>query len=56
MVPWEILGAAIYGGSPRDPGVPISKEMITEGWIPETNGGWLPPAVQLFPKILSEDG
>jgi hypothetical protein len=49
-------GAAIYGGSPGDPGVPISKEMITEGWIPDTNGGWLPPAVQLFPKNLSEDG
>lgn len=36
-------GAAIFGGSPSDPGRPITHEMITEGRIPTPDGSTLPP-------------
>lgn len=37
-------GAAVYGGSPSDPGVPITHSMITNGQIPTPSGGYLAPA------------
>ncbi|WP_273924169.1 RHS repeat-associated core domain-containing protein [Pseudomonas idahonensis] len=40
-------GAAIYGGTPSDPGIPITSEMITSGNIPKPNGGFLPPATKI---------
>ncbi|MFF3749817.1 polymorphic toxin-type HINT domain-containing protein [Streptomyces sp. NPDC002018] len=36
-------GAKIFGGSPDDPGMPITPEMIEEGRIPNTTGGFNPP-------------
>ncbi|MEU2428189.1 putative T7SS-secreted protein [Streptomyces sp. NPDC007861] len=40
-------GAAAWGGSPEDPGPPVTREQIVEGRIPNTKGGYLPPAEQL---------
>ncbi|PNG29433.1 MULTISPECIES: RHS repeat-associated core domain-containing protein [Pseudomonas] len=40
-------GAAIYGGAPSDPGIPITSEMIASGSIPKPNGGFLPPATKI---------
>lgn len=40
-------GAAIYGGSASDPGMPITRDMILKGEIPRPNGGFLPPASEI---------
>ena len=40
-------GAAIYGGKPSDPGLPITPDMISNGSIPRPNGGFIPPATRL---------
>ena len=40
-------GAEIYGGTPEDPGKPITPEMIAEGKIPIPKGGFLAPGVEL---------
>jgi RHS repeat-associated protein len=40
-------GAAIFGGSPADPGLPINPADIEAGNIPRPDGGTLPPAVPL---------
>lgn len=40
-------GASIFGGSPKDPGLPITPEMILEGKIPKLDGGFLPPATEV---------
>ncbi|WP_275371374.1 hypothetical protein [Xenorhabdus bovienii] len=37
-------GAAIHGGSPNDPGLPITNDMIVNGKIPKPDGGFLPAA------------
>ncbi len=41
-------GANALGGLPSDPGMAVSKEMITNGLIP-SKIGFFEPAVQLFP-------
>ncbi|WP_406862841.1 hypothetical protein ABZO31_21405 [Streptomyces sp. HUAS MG47] len=46
-------GAAIYGGSPTEPGMPVTKEMIERGKIPNPKGGTLPPGVEI--KMKDED-
>ena len=38
-------GAAVHGGSPNDPGLPVTDAMITSGNIPRPDGGTEPPAV-----------
>jgi len=45
-------GAAIFGGLPDDPGLPITHDMIVNGTVPVPGGGTLPPAAQIFPDIL----
>lgn len=40
-------GAAIYGGSPTQPGKPVTKEMIEQGKIPNPKGGTLAPGVRI---------
>uniref|UniRef100_UPI003BA9F51F RHS repeat-associated core domain-containing protein n=1 Tax=Phytobacter massiliensis TaxID=1485952 RepID=UPI003BA9F51F len=40
-------GASIFGGSPDDPGIAITPEMILTGQIPRPNGGFIPPAIKL---------
>lgn len=40
-------GAAIYGGLPSDPGLPVTPSMILNGEIPRPNGEFIPPAVRL---------
>ncbi|MEU5438760.1 RHS repeat-associated core domain-containing protein [Streptomyces sp. NPDC020719] len=40
-------GAAAWGGSPTDPGPPVTREQIVNGGIPTPKGGSLPPATQL---------
>lgn len=40
-------GAEAWGGSPDDPGPPVTREQIVEERIPNTKGGYLPPAEQL---------
>ncbi|WP_419179107.1 hypothetical protein [Providencia stuartii] len=40
-------GAAIYGGSPTDPRLPVTPNMILNGEIPRPNGGFIPPAVKV---------
>jgi hypothetical protein len=42
-------GAAIFGGSPTDPGLPVSASDIINGNIPTPGGGTLPPATQIYP-------
>ena len=42
-------GAAIFGGSPADPGMPITHDMIVNGEIPVPGGGTLPPSTEVFP-------
>jgi RHS repeat-associated protein len=42
-------GAAIFGGAPTDPGLPITHSAIVNGTIPTPDGGTLPPAVQMIP-------
>ncbi|WP_237385860.1 RHS repeat-associated core domain-containing protein [Xenorhabdus sp. Sc-CR9] len=37
-------GAAIHGGSPNDPGLPITSDMIINGKISKPDGGFLPAA------------
>ena len=39
-------GAAIFGGSPTDPGMPVTHEDILSG-IKQPGGGTFPPAIQL---------
>ncbi|WP_441251056.1 RHS repeat-associated core domain-containing protein [Kitasatospora sp. McL0602] len=48
-------GASIFGGKPSEPGMPMTHDMIVNGEIPVPGGGFLPPAVQLFPSILNEE-
>jgi hypothetical protein len=48
-------GASIFGGSPTEPGMSITHDMIVNGEIPVPGGGTLPPAIELFPDILSEE-
>lgn len=40
-------GAALYGGSPTQPGKPVTKEMIEQGKIPNPKGGTLAPGVRI---------
>ena len=40
-------GAAIFGGSPSDPGVPVNPSHIPAGQVPRPDGGTLPPATPL---------
>jgi RHS repeat-associated protein len=40
-------GAAAWGGSPEDPGPPVTREMIVEGKIPTPKGSTLPLATPL---------
>ena len=40
-------GAKIFGGSPSDPGLPITDSMITNGTIPKPDGGFLPKSIDL---------
>ncbi|MGW8884695.1 putative T7SS-secreted protein [Streptomyces sp. NPDC055749] len=40
-------GAAAWGGSPTDPGPPVTREQIINGRIPTPKGGMLPPATLL---------
>ncbi|MFV2118770.1 RHS repeat-associated core domain-containing protein, partial [Streptomyces sp. Act-28] len=40
-------GAAAWGGSPSDPGPPVTQEMIVNGQIPTPSGRTLPPATPL---------
>ena len=42
-------GASIFGGSPTDPGLPNTADMITGGTVPKPDGGFMPPAVQVWP-------
>ncbi|MBP2321698.1 RHS repeat-associated protein [Kibdelosporangium banguiense] len=42
-------GAAIFGGSPSDPGLPVTHEQIVNGTVPTPSGDTLPPAVQILP-------
>ncbi len=42
-------GAAIYGGSPADPGMPITHEMLVTGQVSTPGVGRLPVAKQIFP-------
>ncbi|MFI9385727.1 hypothetical protein [Kutzneria sp. NPDC052558] len=41
-------GAAIFGGKPTDPGLPVTHDMIVQGKIPSPNGDTLPPAVPII--------
>jgi hypothetical protein len=46
--PLNDSGAKAYPGSlPTDPGKPITHDMIVNGGIPDGNGGFLAPAVQV---------
>jgi hypothetical protein len=40
-------GAAVFGGKPEDPGLPINAADIEAGTIPAPGGGTLPPATRL---------
>lgn len=40
-------GASIFGGSPNDPGLPITDDMIINGNIPKPDGGFMPKAIDL---------
>ena len=42
-------GAAIFGGSSADPGMPITHDMIVNGQVPVPGGGMLPAANEIFP-------
>ncbi|MFF4599833.1 LamG-like jellyroll fold domain-containing protein [Amycolatopsis sp. NPDC001319] len=42
-------GAAIFGGSPSDPGLAVTHEMIVNGQVATPDGGTLPPAREIFP-------
>lgn len=42
-------GAAIFGGSPSDPGMPITHDQIVNGKIAKPEGGFLAPAKQILP-------
>ena len=42
-------GAAVLGGSPTDPGLPITPAAITGGTIPAPGGTTLPPATEILP-------
>jgi RHS repeat-associated protein len=42
-------GAAIFGGSPSDPGLPVTHDQIVNGTVPTPSGETLPPAVQILP-------
>lgn len=40
-------GAAIFGGTPADPGLPINPADVSAGRVPTPDGGTLPPATPL---------
>ncbi|HEV2634036.1 MAG TPA: DUF6531 domain-containing protein [Actinocrinis sp.] len=40
-------GAAIFGGDPTDPGMPITPEQITTGQVRRPDGSFEPPATEL---------
>ncbi|WP_156130303.1 hypothetical protein [Paenibacillus durus] len=42
-------GAAIFGGKPTDPGMPVTHDSIVKGTIPTPSGGTMPPATQIMP-------
>jgi hypothetical protein len=42
-------GAAIFGGKPTDPGMPVTHDSIVNGNIPTPSGGTMPPATQIIP-------
>ncbi|QKS54851.1 hypothetical protein HUB98_15605 [Paenibacillus barcinonensis] len=42
-------GAAIFGGKPTDPGMPVTHDSIVKGNIPTPSGGTMPPATQIMP-------
>ena len=42
-------GAAIYGGSPDDLGMPITEEAIIKGKVLTPKGGTLPPGTRIIP-------
>jgi hypothetical protein len=43
-------GVEIFGGKPTDPGMPITDEMIVQGKIHDTKGGFLPAANPIYRK------
>ncbi|MDT3400625.1 RHS repeat-associated core domain-containing protein, partial [Streptomyces sp. B1866] len=45
--PKNASGAAAWGGSPNDPGPPVTREQIIKGQIPTPSGGTLPPATPI---------
>ncbi|WP_405687141.1 DUF6531 domain-containing protein [Streptomyces sp. NBC_00057] len=45
--PKNASGAAAWGGSPADPGPPVTREQIINGEIPTPKGNTLPPATQI---------
>ena len=40
-------GASIFGGSPEDPGMPVTAEQIANGGVQRPDGGYLPKANKL---------
>ncbi|MBV9257827.1 MAG: hypothetical protein JO215_07395 [Ktedonobacteraceae bacterium] len=42
-------GAEVLGGSPSDPGLPVTDDMITKGRIPRPGGESIPPATKILP-------
>lgn len=40
-------GASIFGGSPTDPGLPVTSDMILKGKIPKPDGTFIPPAIKI---------
>lgn len=54
--PRKESGAMALGGSPGDPGEPITREQILNGTIPSIGDEPIPSAVEVFPDILSGEG
>jgi hypothetical protein len=42
-------GAAIFGGSPSEPGMPVTHDAIVNGEIPTPSGETMPSATQIYP-------
>jgi hypothetical protein len=40
-------GAKALGGSPTDPGNPVTHDDIVNGRVPDTRGGHMPPAKKI---------
>jgi hypothetical protein len=41
-------GAAVFGGKPADPGLPITDEMIVGGRVQRPEGGFEAPAIPII--------